>query len=148
MVRILNLDDITEPACPLAIYRGSFYSIGSLFHPDDITAYSICGEIRDNYVSVAGSNLLATFNFEALVYGSVTLADNTVITATTIIPFLPASATDTLTPTRDRKAGDIIRIGRNAYVYDIIITSPTPEEKKTPLVRGIVQVLPNVSTCL
>lgn len=144
----LNLDDITDPTCPLSIYRGSDYRTLTLFHPEDISAYSICGEIRDNYAHVAGNNLLATFLFEPLVFGSVTFPDMTTGNATTIIPYLTSAITDLLEPTRDRTITDRIRPGVNAYFYDIKIKSPLPDEVESPLIYGLVQVRPNVSTCL
>lgn len=143
-VAVLNLDNISKPNCLYAIYRGADYNVLRILHPNDVSLFTPCGEIRDNYLH-AGGNLLASFTFDPLTFGLVTLPDNTQANRTVIVPSLPAAITSTLTPTRTRTMTDAIRLGINAYVYDIKLISPVGAVIK--LIEGLVQVNPDVSDC-
>ena len=141
----LNLDNVSIEGCNYAIYKGTDYNCLTFQHPQDLSTWTACGEIRNNYLHLGGE-LLAPFRFPPLVYGQVTQNNETVVNRTIISPILNASDTITLPVTRELKPGDRPFVGRNVFVYDIKLESPTGVV--IPLVYGFVQVLPDVSGCL
>lgn len=140
---VFNLDNYSIAGSAYAIERGATFDLLNLLHPSDLSAWSPCGQIRDNYLHLDGE-LLATFSFLPLVYGAATLPDNTVANRTLIKPYLTDEQTS-LIPVTKYRDGDRVYPGRNAWVYDIKLESPAGEI--LILMRGTVQVLPNVSEC-
>lgn len=106
----------------------------------DVSTYIPTGEIRDDYLE-NGGNLLATFSFEPIVFGSVTINGET-FDASTIKPLLSSSQTQLIPATFPRNASCPLIATVNAYVYDIKLTGI--DETIIP-VRGLVEVLPIVT---
>lgn len=109
----------------------------------DFRGWTPRGEIRNNYVSLGGE-VKGEFDFKPLVYGEVTLEDGvTKITGTVIRPYMDATATSQLdwAQTRMKLRSSPYEKpipGRNVWVYDIELLSPTGEIVR--VVQGFVEV--------
>ena len=136
----LNLTN-DNPANPLAIYQGATYKSLVFLHPDDFSLWTPRGQIRTNWLHLGGQ-LLANFVFEPLTWGLVTI-DGTPQNRTTIVPVIPFNAT-TLIPATKSMASGGLRVGRDRWVYDIELVSPTNAEV-VKLSRGLVEVLPEAT---
>lgn len=140
--RDFNLDNLSSPGACYAIEQGINFNWLTLYYQNqDISNYTPVGQIRTNYADLS-ENILATFQFEPLIYGTVNTGTET-FEATVIRPFLTHDQTQTIPATRNRTASDRVFIGRNAFVYDIKLISPTGE--RLLLTRGLVQVIPDVT---
>lgn len=125
-----------------AIYQGASYNSLTLFYRDlDLSSYSPLGQIRNTY-NQDGGMILASFNFEPLTFGSVTV-DGETFNATTIIPFLTAAETEGIPATLERSNQQApFLAGLNGYVYDIKLI----DSSETVMVaRGFVEVIKDVS---
>lgn len=107
----------------------------------DVSTYTPSGEIRDDYLDNQG-NLLATFSFEPIVFGSVTINGET-FDASVIKPTLTAVETRAIPATFPRYNSSTKLVqGINAYVYDLKLEGATETIIPT---RGLVEVLPVVT---
>jgi hypothetical protein len=139
MCHIFNLDNLDSCS---AIEQGATLDFLTFYYKDqDITSWSPSGEIRNKYAYQNGS-ILATFRFEPLLYGSVTEGGETFL-ATVIRPYLTAEDTLFLPVTLPRTKSDRVIMGRNTFVYDIKLQSPSGQV--IILSRGLVEVVPDVT---
>lgn len=140
MCRNFNLDNLSG-GC-YAIQQGATLDWLTLYYKDrDISSWSPSGEIRNKY-AYQGGQILATFNFDPLLWASVTEGTETFL-ATIIRPYLTAIDTLALPPTLSRASQDRAIIGRNAFVYDIKLESSNGVV--VVVSRGLVEVIPDVT---
>ena len=124
-----------------AIFQGASYNCLTLYYEDvDLSSYTPLGQIRDGYAA-NGGNILATFSFEPLAFGSVTI-DGETFNATTIIPKLTATETEAIPATLNRPEGVPFILGINAWTYDIKLIDPA---ETIIVARGFVEVVPDTS---
>lgn len=125
-----------------AIYQGVTFNSVTFYYRDlDLSAYSPLGQIRDNYAESNGQ-ILATFSFSPLTYGSVTVGTET-FNATIIQPILTASETLNIPSTAQRSSEDApFFAGLNGWVYDIKLIDTN---QTVIVVRGFVEVIRDVS---
>jgi hypothetical protein len=116
----------------LAVEQGKTYNKLILKYPDDLTDGIFYGQIRKAYYEDTGE-LLGEFNFETALYDSIT-------NKTTIKPYLNAETTQDISYTKYQGIG--IPNIKNCWVYDIEYHL---NEIVTPIVRGFVQVIPEVT---
>ena len=139
---ILNLtytDNLSNGYGDLSIEQGADYSKVAFNYPGNISTWTAKGSIRRRWLDYEqGISPLATFSFPVIAYNSAT--EKTLIT-----PFLSASQTASIPHTCNRLNKSIhVDIGKNVYVYDIDLISPTGNIIR--LTSGYVEVLPAVTS--
>ena len=135
----LNLTN-ENPSNPLAIYQGATYKSLVFLHPDDFSLWTPRGQIRSNWLHLGGQ-LLADFVFAPMTWGLVTV-EGIPVNRTTIIPVVPFGVTALIPVTKP--INGIAKAGKNRWVYDIELVSPTNSEV-VKLSRGLVEVLPEAT---
>jgi hypothetical protein len=137
---IFNLDNFSGGN--FAIEQGATFNWLTIAHPSNLSAWIPRCQIRDNYLHLGG-NLLAEFMFDhPLVYGEIEFNGN-VGHRTIVRPILTDEQTSDLPLTVRRKPFDRVVVGRNAWVYDLKLESPTGEV--IIILKGYVQVVPDVT---
>ena len=97
----------------LTIKQGATYRL-VIKYPGDISAWDIRGMVRRNYADNSGQ-LLAEFEFDAMVYDAVT-------ELTSIPVSIPADITETIpAPPKSKSDRDAFVPSSNCWVYDIEI---------------------------
>lgn len=120
------------------IYQGATYYFEPLiFIGEDYSQWLIRGQLRRNYDD---PDILASILFIAE-YGTLTIEDRVYENTTVFYPRLPSTVTETLPPTT---IGTPV-IGKNAWVYDVELENPEDEDEVYKLIKGIVQVSPEVT---
>jgi hypothetical protein len=137
----LNLTNI-NPNNPLAIYQGATYKSLVFFHPQDLSLWTPRGQIRTNWLRLDGE-LLADFLFLPLTFGTVVLS-GLPHDRTTIVPILSHQITQLIPATRPVLNNEAPKVGKNAWVYDLELVSPSGSEV-LKLARGLVEVLPEAT---
>ena len=147
-VQIFHFDDFSIPGVCNAIYQcqslGESQSTLDFYYQNvDLTTWTPSGEIRTDYLENTNSTVLATFSFDPLTFGSVTVGSDT-FNATTVRPKLTSAQTLAIpSPPIELTSTATPSVGINVWVYDIKLTSPTGEV--LILARGHVQVVRNVT---
>lgn len=131
-----------------SIEQGATWNWLTLVATGDYTGWTPKGQIRDKYLTEGGI-IKASFSFSPLTYGEITLANNTKIFGTLIKPFMSAATTRTLNWVESKMklrefAYDKVIPGRNVWLYDIELESPSGEVIR--LVQGFVEVSPEVTS--
>ena len=135
-----NLAKNPDGTC-FSIYKGTTYNQLTFYYRDqDVSSYTPIGQIRNNYFDVPG-DLIESFNFEPLIFGSVT-DDTGTYNATIIQPTLTAAQTANIPATLAKEPSTPFLAGINGFVYDIKLIGST---ETIIIARGFVQVFPDVS---
>lgn len=124
---VLNNDTVD-----LAIEQGKTWNKLVLRYPANLTTGLFKGQIRKNYYQDAGE-LLGEFEFETPIYDLGT-------GKTLIKPFLTAETTENIPYTKFQGIGSASI--KNCWVYDI---EHHNSNIVTPITRGFVQVIPEVT---
>lgn len=123
-----------------AIQQGiTFQGISFYYKNVDLTDYKVTGQIRSNYASSQGT-VLANFEFDPLVFGTVTIGDYDSFEATIVTPKLTDEITAKIPATVPMET---LIAGISGWTYDIKLESPTGAS--IIVVMGLVQVIPDVT---
>ena len=120
---------MTEIINNITIIQGQTYYLPPFEIDGDWTGGVCRGQIRDKYLYLEDSVVLAYFQFEDLTYDSVT-------DKTTVKPYIDHQFTSLIPPTKWRRVGD--PSDRNAYVFDIEIEKDGKVWKYEPKFAGII----------
>ncbi len=130
-----------------AIEQGATFNWLTLVLEGDFTTWTPRGQIRDRYVDDGGV-IKAAFTFPPLALGQATLPNGGSATGTLIRPQLAnvqSSALDWLISKMSKRSNSKEQAipGRNVWVYDIELQSPTGEVVR--VVEGYIEVVPEVT---
>jgi hypothetical protein len=125
----------------LRIERGCFWSPLTILLLGDYTNWELFGQIRNQ---PGGELLYADFQFEPIVL--VDRVENEVTkTYSRIVPFLGASQSLVIPPTKIINASTPIAVGKNRWAFDIKIRNPNNLEMILPVCEGAVEASDRVT---
>jgi hypothetical protein len=125
----------------LRIERGCFWSPLTILLFGDYTDWELFGQIRDQ---TGSESLYADFQFEPIVLVD-RVEDEVTKTYSRIVPFLGASQSLAIPPTKIISATTPIAIGKNRWAFDIRIRNPDDLEIVLPICEGAVEVSDRVT---
>jgi hypothetical protein len=128
---IFHLTNTDNAPHRYAIEQGTTLNWLTLVLDGDYTTWQPRGQIRDRYAS-EGGKIKSTFAFAPLTIGEVTLPNGQKINGTIIRPQLTDEQTTTLDWAESKMVKraslkDVAIPGRNVWVYDVELESPSGE---------------------